>query len=182
MVITIADGVLGIASDGRDGFKRWGKRVRPGDVDLTVASGRALGGEWLTWGKSAALEEGDYLVLAAETGSRASHSYKYRLGQVRSGELVRIDQETRDALFARSTLKDTERAAVANNILYAYAAYINYAAQAAELQSYDALEAAEMAEMAEAERHEVTATSDTSLSAVPTEALLAELRRRGLNV
>lgn len=165
MVVTVEDGLLGISSDGRDGFKRWGKRVRPNEVDLSASNGHSLGGEWLTWGRAVALEEGDYLVLAAETGSRANHSYKYRLGQVRGGELIRIDEGTRDALFAGAPVTDRERANLANSLLYAYAAYIHYAG---------------MAPAAPDETNTAQAQKGIDLSAVPTETLLAELRRRGV--
>jgi hypothetical protein len=121
-------------------FKSWGKKVRPQDVDLSKENGYALGGAWARWDESVALGAGEFLVVAAETGSRASHDYDYAL--IEGGETARClfnGQDKAKGLPAEewralkeAALKDLpedQRAKAMNSTLYRFAAVIHHLGQ-----------------------------------------------------
>jgi len=65
-------------------------------------------------------------VVAAENGSRASHSYSYRLID---GNGNRVEKEDRiaalDAALADGRVTEEQRVMAKNNTLYAFALYIS---------------------------------------------------------
>jgi hypothetical protein len=114
-------------------FRSWGKKVAARDVDLLKANGYALGGRWVGWDENVALGKGEFLVVAAETGSRANHSYEYAL--VEGGDPGRcllgkgdagLPKEEWAALKeeALDGLTEGQRAAAMNSVLYRMAAVI----------------------------------------------------------
>jgi hypothetical protein len=119
MALTTASG-FGLSADSR--FKRWGKLVRgPQDIDLQKRNGYSLTGPFVRWGEAVALEPGQFLVLAAESGSIKHHDYDYRLvGVNAAGEAEAIDPYP---VLDEAHLPDAVRAKVANSALYTIAAY-----------------------------------------------------------
>ncbi len=107
-------------------YKSWAKLIRgPQDVDLGAKNGYSLTGPWVRWTESVALEPGQYLVCAAETGSRKNHTYDYALrtvdqaGEVINGEKDRYTAEEWVARCAWAT--EEQRARAKNSTLYSYA-------------------------------------------------------------
>jgi len=120
-------GDWGITRDSR--YKAWGKKVTADRVNLTARSGGfALGGDWAKWDDSVAIGNGEYLVVAAETGSRKSHSYRYRL--IAGGEVARLIEEAERqaviaAALAAGDITEGDMARQENDRLYEYALYIS---------------------------------------------------------
>lgn len=119
------DGTAGACGIGRDTrFKAWGKVIRGAtDIALSGTGAYALGGGFVNWGSTVALAPGDFLVLASETGSRASRSYDYALVMATHGGAVTIPNASVRETVAASALTDQIKASAANNTLYCYAAY-----------------------------------------------------------
>jgi len=59
-------------------FKHWGKKFTCKDFDEAKEKGFALGGKFVQWNSSVALGDGEFMVVAAEVGSRARY-YNYVL-------------------------------------------------------------------------------------------------------
>jgi hypothetical protein len=127
-------GDWGLTADSR--FKSWGKKVTKFDIDLEKENGYSLGGEWVRWDESVALGADEYLVIAAEVGSRKNKRYGYRL--VRGGDECTLVASTSNAngIKIRPQLAEwseygwiTEEqwAKSLNSTLYAYALYISLA-------------------------------------------------------
>lgn len=125
-------GDWGLTEDSR--FKSWGKVLRgPAEVDLSQKDGYSLRGRFVRWNESIALGDGEYLVIAAETGSRNNHAYKYRL--VAGGSTPRrIEKEEREAVIEAGRaagVAEEQIARAKNSTLYAYALYVSLRARAA---------------------------------------------------
>lgn len=119
-VVVVADNGV-IDSDPR--FKRWGKVVT--SVDLTKRGGYAIEGDFVKWGTSLALEPGQFLVLASETGSRANHSYTYGVVYVdKNGEVRAVDWHTFETEVKSLPLTDQQRANANNSDFYKLAVWI----------------------------------------------------------
>jgi hypothetical protein len=123
-------GDWGLTEDSR--FKSWGKVLRgPAEVDLSQKDGYSLRGRFVRWNESIALGDGEYLVIAAETGSRNNHAYKYRL--VAGGSTPRrIEKEEREAVIEAGRaagVAEEQIARAKNSTLYAYALYVSLRAQ-----------------------------------------------------
>lgn len=104
-------------------FKAWAKVIAsPAHVDLTKTNGYSLTGPFVNWGKSVAVGAGQFLVLAAESGSRANRTYKYALVRVNGADDSEVvsDEEIADAV---SSAPDDQRAKAINSPLYAFAVY-----------------------------------------------------------
>lgn len=104
-------------------FKAWAKLVTtPEHIDLSKASGYSLTGRFIDWGKSVAVAPGQFVVLAAESGSRNRHAYKYALVRVNGADEPEIvsDEEIAEAVAAAP---DAQRAKALNSTLYAFAVY-----------------------------------------------------------
>lgn len=112
-----------LSSDSR--FRRWGKTIlSPQDIDLTKKNGYSLTGSFVQWGDAVALQPGQFLVLAAETGSRNYHDYHYALiGVGADGQPVQVSSSEIWEQIEGSRLTDAAKAAARNSILYSYAAY-----------------------------------------------------------
>lgn len=114
-----------LSNDSR--FKSWGKKITCAThVDLAQQNGYSLTGPWVRWDDSVALADGEFLVVAAETGSRASRSYDYRL--VAGGaECRRIEKAERSAALEAAkmagTISEAQFAQHLNSALYSYALY-----------------------------------------------------------
>lgn len=106
-------------------FKSWGKIVTAADVDLSQKNGYSLNGQWVKWDESVSLTPGKFLICAAETGSRANHSYDYR---IIDGDGNRVEKEARTALLDSALeagkITEEQRVKAENSTLYAYALYI----------------------------------------------------------
>lgn len=101
----------GIEFDSR--FRAWAKIIG------TKANGYSITSGFTNWGKSIALTPDQFVVLAAESGSRARHSYDYALVTVGANDQpVAIDDATITAF-----IPDAQRAKAANSPLYAIALY-----------------------------------------------------------
>jgi hypothetical protein len=109
-------------------FKNWGKKITCAThVDLAQQNGYSLTGPWVRWDDSVALAEGEFLVVAAETGSRANRSYEYRLVAGGATECRCIeDAERSEVLTAAKTagkISEAQFAQHLNSALYSYALY-----------------------------------------------------------
>jgi hypothetical protein len=60
-------------------FKSWGKVFRASDFDADQEKGYAIKGKFVQRQESVALGDGEFLIVASETGSRANHCYVYAL-------------------------------------------------------------------------------------------------------
>jgi hypothetical protein len=124
-------GDWGLTTDSR--FKSWGKKVTKSDIDLEKEDGYAFGGEWVKWNKSVALGADEYLVIAAEVGSRKNKRYGYRL--VRGGNECTLVSSTSSAGIRPQLtewseygwITEEQWAKSLNSTLYAYALYISLA-------------------------------------------------------
>jgi hypothetical protein len=107
-------------------FKSWAKVASKSQVDLSQTGGYAIGGQWVEWNDSVSLDSGEYLVVAAETGSRANHYYSYRLI---NGDGNRVELEERIVVLDRAlesgVITEKQRVNAKNNTLYSYALYIS---------------------------------------------------------
>jgi hypothetical protein len=114
-------------------FKSWGKRVTKSDIDLEKENGYSLGGEWVRWDESVALGVDEYLVVAAEVGSRKNKKYGYRL--VRGGDKCTLVSSTSkndsakispqvEEWLSRELITEQQYAKAKNSVLYKYALYI----------------------------------------------------------
>jgi hypothetical protein len=121
----------GLVADSR--FKAWGKKVTPQGVDLDKDNGYSLGGEWVDWGNEISLGESEYLVVAAEVGSRKNRKYSYRL--VRGGAECALVSSTSskdgarvrpqiEQWFSEEKITEQQYADARNSTLYMYALYI----------------------------------------------------------
>jgi len=126
MIVTVSGKDIGLIADSR--FKRWGKTVRSSsDIDLTKNNGYALTSPFLNWGSVEVMQPGQYVVLAAEVGTRAHHNYKYALCRVTESGLERVDDEALVAMKANVDIPEEYRAKAMASPLYAYALYCAYA-------------------------------------------------------
>ena len=124
-------GDWGLTADSR--FRSWGKKVTKSDIDLEEENGYALGGEWVRWDESVALGADEYLVIAAEVGSRKNKKYGYRL--VRGGDECALVASTSksdgigisiliEEWLVCERITEQQYAKAKNSMLYAYALYI----------------------------------------------------------
>lgn len=155
-------------------FKSWGKKISGTcHVDLSKSNGYSLTGPWVRWDDAVSLGSGEYLVVAAETGSRASHDYKYRL--VVGGETPRrIEKSEREAVISAACadggVSESQNAQQQNNLLYSYALFISLSSQAqAQAQAQVAADPTDSADSAEIE-HLRTLASRLVAFASPAEA------------
>lgn len=141
-----------LAVDSR--WKHWGKLIRgEQDIKLGEKNGYSLTGPFVRWGETVALERGQFLVLAAESGSRKYATYDYRLiGVGEDGEVAAVSDAAITTLLDDAHLPDAVRAKCANSTLYRYAAYawaVNQTADAAPAPAgTDPVEAARAALLA----------------------------------
>lgn len=104
-------------------FRAWGKLIaKPEHVDLTKSNGYSLAGPFVSWGKNVAVAPGQFVVLAAEAGSRNRHSYTYALVRVNGSDEVEVVSDEEIATVVAEA-PDQQRAKALNNPLYAYAVY-----------------------------------------------------------
>lgn len=123
-VVQVSGNKYDLVTDSR--FKKWGKLIRNGEYDLQAKNGYSLTGAFVRWGESVPLNKGEYLVLAAESGSRKYAAYDYRLvGVDENGEAQEITDTDIDTALANTPLPDDVIAKTANSRLYRYAAYIH---------------------------------------------------------
>ena len=134
-VVTVSGQAWGLATDSR--WRKWGKRINGlGQVDLSKSNGYSLTGEFVRWGESVALHPGQYLVLAAESGSAKYHEYSYRLIGVDADDqpidlTEQVDQVLVGAFESPVPVADEHRARAKNSWLYSAALYIWLTAQTA---------------------------------------------------
>jgi len=100
-------------------FKHWAKLIGPAQIDLSKRNGYSLGGQWIRWTDQVSVVAPNYLVVAAETGSRKNHGYDYVL----VGENGVVAQEEIDKVVAQAD--EGRRVAAHNSTLYAYALFIS---------------------------------------------------------
>lgn len=102
-------------------FRRWAK-VIPSLTPVTPLSvgGYALGGNFERG--HFVVRDGDYVVLAAESGSRTHHSYEYRLLKNIHGKMVRV--RVPNERIRLLPLSSDKMAKSLNSTLYAYACAI----------------------------------------------------------
>ena len=148
-------------------FKHWGKVFTAKDFDEKKDNGYAIGGKFVRWGDSVSLNAGEFMVCAAETGSRGKHSYDYAL--VIGGPAARLidrdclkgDPLWKEFLAKReATFDETIVAKAKNNTLYRMGLFAVWLA-------------------IQAEGGEVKTELPVYLSKVDDEALAAELTSRG---
>jgi hypothetical protein len=116
-------------------FKHWGKSFNANDFDESKEKGYALGGKFVPWNSSVALGPGQFLVVAAETGSRANHSYEYAL--VIGGDDAKVVDKTtspwKDFIESmRKVFPEDVVAKAMNNTLYKYGLFATWMALQAE--------------------------------------------------
>ena len=104
-------------------FKKWAKIVSKKFVDLTQKNGYSLTGRWVRWDESVSLNDGEYLVCAAETGSMKYHDYSYSLINS-EGNIVPEDEI--NSIESKSGATDEQIARAHNSKLYSIALYVNY--------------------------------------------------------
>lgn len=108
-------------------FKSWGKTIlQDSDLDLAKDRGYALNGSWVKWDDAVSLGENQFLVVAAETGSRNRHGYEYRL--IEGGSTCRRvpGNEMRaviDGALDAGHIVEANVANAKNSPLYRYALY-----------------------------------------------------------
>ena len=125
MIVKVSGKDIGLIADSR--FKSWGKVVRSvADVDLTKNNGFALTAPFVRWGSVEVMQPGQYVVLAAEVGTRAHHNYEYALCRVTENGLERVDDEALVAMKANVDIPEEYRAKAMASPLYAYALYCAY--------------------------------------------------------
>ena len=124
-VITINSATTGLTFEAH--WKHWGKLAQTGaHVDLNQKNGYSLTGPFVRWGEAIALNPGEYVVAASETGSRRYHGYDYALLTVdEAGGVVVVDPDEigREAT-TDERLSERARANAKNSALYAIAAYL----------------------------------------------------------
>lgn len=107
-------------------YKAWGRLTSARRVNLAEKGGYALGGEWVKFHDRVAVGDGEFLICAADTGSRKNHSYRYRLIDCHG---QRVMEDARKATIAEALAagKVTEKQAAEaeNSVLYSYALYIS---------------------------------------------------------
>lgn len=104
-------------------FKAWAKLIAsPAHVELGKTNGYSLTGPFVGWGKSAAVGAGQFLVLAAESGSRARREYKYALVRVNGADEPEV-VSAEEIAAAVAQAPDAQRAKALNSPLYAFAVY-----------------------------------------------------------
>ena len=124
-------GDWGLTADSR--FKSWGKKVTKSDINLEEENGYALGGEWVRWDESVALGADEYLVIAAEVGSRKNKKYSFRF--VRGGDECTLVSSTNksdgigismliEEWASCERITEQQYAKAKNSLLYKYALYI----------------------------------------------------------
>lgn len=110
-------------------FKSWGRTIKTAaDVDISKERGYALSGEWVKWTASVAVGDNEFLVAAAETGSRARRGYSYQLVEgSTSGECRVVEgDEMRaviDGALEAGQIDEGHVAKSKNSELYLYALY-----------------------------------------------------------
>lgn len=121
-VVTINSKLADVSYDSR--FKAWAKVIaKRTDVDLSKTNGYAIASSFVNWGKTVALAPGQFVVLAAESGSRARHEYRYALVTVDADDQPVDVTDRVDAAIAEATIPDAQRAKAANSVLYRMALY-----------------------------------------------------------
>jgi len=144
-------------------FKHWGKVFTAKDFDENKDNGYAIGGKFVRWGDNVSLNAGEFMVCAAETGSRGKHSYDYKL--VVGGPTARViepeDPLWKEYLAARTaTFAEPIVVKAKNNSLYRMGLFAVWLA-------------------IQAEGGEAKTELPVYLSQVDDEALAAELTSRG---
>lgn len=106
-------------------FRAWAKVIgKSGDVDLSKTNGYSITSAFVNWGKSVAVQPGQFVVLSAESGSRARHSYSYAvIGVDADDKPFVVDDDAISAAVADATVPDAQRAKAANSDLYRIALY-----------------------------------------------------------
>jgi len=126
MIVKVSGKDIGLIADSR--FKRWGKTVRSvADVDLTKNNGYALVSPFLNWGSVEVMQPGQYVVLAAEVGTRAHAKYQYALCRVTESGLERVSDEELAVVKDNPEIPEEYRAKALASTLYTYALYCAYA-------------------------------------------------------
>lgn len=112
-----------LQSDSR--FTRWAKVVRTrADLNIKLKGGYAITAAFVQWGKAVAVAPGEYVVFAAETGSRHSVSYDYALWRVSpEDKMAKIEWKEVEQVADSPKLNDAAKAACRNSRLYAIASY-----------------------------------------------------------
>ncbi len=108
-------------------FRQWGKLIcSKSDLDLSQSNGYSLRGQWVKWGESVSLQPGRWLIAASEYGSRASHSYHYRLIDG-NGNIIDADNQIAvlDQALADGVITEDQRVKAKNSCLYSCALYIS---------------------------------------------------------
>lgn len=122
-IVTATGAPYELATDSR--FRSWAKTIRSAkEIDLSKTGGYALTGEFVKFGSSIALNSGEYLVLAAESGSRKYASYDYRLVTVNgNGEAEWIKYSEIKETITQSDTCDEHKAKSLNSVPFAFALF-----------------------------------------------------------
>lgn len=105
-------------------FRSWGKHVtKRAEIDLTQKGGYAINAGFVRADQAIALGQGQYLVCAAETGSRKSHSYDYALVEGTLDAPRLVEQNEQDALISLYASEE-QQARSLNSDLYRMGLYI----------------------------------------------------------
>lgn len=121
MAIVVAADIL--QRDSR--FRSWTKKISAQTIDLRQEGAYALTSDFHGYDKAVALEAGEYLVVAAEQGSRRNVAYKYALVGP-DGE--KIGKEAREPVLVwareRGLISQAQEAKMQNSLPYTYAVYV----------------------------------------------------------
>lgn len=115
----------GLEQDRR--FRSWARVIRnKEDLDLSREGGNAILSDFVNFNKTIAVEPGQFLLIAAETGSVKYHSYSYRFFKVAEDNTVqKISKPERLAFFEsrKDEISEEFLAKAENSIPFAWALY-----------------------------------------------------------
>lgn len=115
----------GLRADRR--FTRWARVTRPEEIDLNQTGAYALGGRFVRYDAPVVLDDGEYLVVYAETGTRRYRSGRVIVAAVRDGTVRIVDRNAIRQAAKHPGLPDTVAEKAARNPAYAAAVYIHVA-------------------------------------------------------
>ena len=121
-IISLNEETTGLDYDRR--FKQWGKVIRSSEhIDLGKTRGYSITGPWVKWGQSISLKEGQFLIAAAQSGSRNHHSYEYLFLTVKDDKVIEVQnsEEFEQACKTLQGVTETQVAAAQNSELYSFA-------------------------------------------------------------
>lgn len=105
-------------------FNKWARVVRMDDVDLSQIGAYALGGRFVKFDAPAAVDEGEFLVVYVESGTRRYRTGRVVVATVEDGVFKVIDKDAILAAIGHPDIPDSMKEKAMRNQAYAAALYI----------------------------------------------------------